>query len=171
MKKIFLLAGTTQVRLTLQKQTACWDAIQIKVVLCTFLSVSGLKLRGSSRFHKSELCCENKKEKAVWKLPNMDKLIKSFCLVVIHKWIISVVLYGVYKIAIRPQTWLWIVGSANEPKGNWPLESHGINLGLGRNTFCSLQFPIHFYQIKPETLSTSTAKPTWLPSSLSSAQS
>lgn len=100
----------------------------------------------SSRFHKSELCWENKKEDAVWKLPKMDKLIKSFCLVVIHKLIISMVLYGVYIVVIQLQAQLpwWMVGSASEPKGNWPLESHGINLGLGRNAFCSLGFPKPF---------------------------
>lgn len=82
-------------------------------------------------------------------------------------------LYGVYKAVTQPQAQLllWIVGFANEPRGNWPLESHGINLGLDRNIFYSSGFPSSFYQVKLEILFISTAKPTCLPSSLSSAQS
>lgn len=74
-------------------------------------------------------------------------------------------LYGGYKVVIQPQaqTLLWMSTYTNEPKGNWPLESHGITLGLGRNAFCSLGFPRHFCWMKSETLSTSTAEPMWLP--------
>lgn len=120
----------------------------------------------SSRFHKSELCWENKKEDAVWKLPKMDKLIKSFCLVVTHKLIISMVLYGVYIVVIQLQARLpwWMVWSANQPKGNWHWNPMALIWVWAGTPSAPWDSPSHFYQM-------STAEPTWLPSSLSSAHS
>lgn len=47
-------------------------------IVFIFPSVSGLSQWPSRRFHNSEMCQENKEQKAFWELLKMDKLTMNF---------------------------------------------------------------------------------------------